>query len=86
LSVFSIFKREYQNHWAKPTRPKVEGKLLQIHRAWDAATDIVTISSAWKAAGIWQELADPVKWGILDQSIATKLRQNCVADESGSGH
>lgn len=86
LCVFSILKREYQNHWAKPTRPKVEGKLLRIHRAWHSATDVVTISSAWKAGGIWQDLAAPIKWGILDRTVATKIRENCVADESGSAH
>jgi hypothetical protein len=53
LSVFGILKREYLDHWVKPTRPKVEGKLLRIHRAWHSATDPITISSAWTAAAIW---------------------------------
>jgi hypothetical protein len=57
LYLFGARKRVYLNHWRKPTRPKVEVKLLRIHRAGHHGAEKITVSAAERAVVIWRDLA-----------------------------
>jgi hypothetical protein len=52
LSVFASLKHHYCNLRTRPTKPKIEGKLLRALHAWHLATWPGCISSAWSSAGI----------------------------------
>jgi hypothetical protein len=67
-------------------RPKVEGKLLRIHRARQSATDPITISSAWTTAAIWRDLMAPVQRGICDRSVDQKISENYRIEERDAKH
>ena len=52
LLLFAELKKAYSSLRTPLTRPKIEGKLLRILRAWNTAKYPLNIINAWKRAGI----------------------------------
>jgi hypothetical protein len=52
VGLFGAFKTNYRNTRSRPTKPKLEGKLLRILKAWHITAYPVTIWNAWRAAGV----------------------------------
>jgi hypothetical protein len=51
IGLFGALKTNDKNTRARPTKPRLEGKLLRILKAWYITADAVTIWNAWRTAG-----------------------------------
>jgi hypothetical protein len=80
LFVFGILKKKYQDIKAKPVTlqtPKLESKILRIHRAWADAVYPLQVFRSWAAAAISCQCYPPVKWGLSEDRVLRKIQENC---------
>jgi hypothetical protein len=52
VGIFGAYKTNYRNTRAKPTKPKLEGKILRALKAWHITAYCMTIWNAWRVSGL----------------------------------
>lgn len=80
VGVFGAYKTNYRNARTKATKPKLEGKLLRVLKAWHTTTWTITIWNAWRASGMQVTTIGQVTFHVsLNwQTIRELVEQHCA--------
>jgi hypothetical protein len=78
LVIFGILKKKYAGLRSKPTRPKLEGKILRILQAWHDTVWRPNIRQAWGRAAVKRTgLSWNITWRLDLDRVKEIIMKHC---------